>query len=101
MGTWDTNRDIKNKFRYGLQTYHRKLKLASHFNFKNKNKPKPFTSKSQWTPSVHQTATVINNAIKADYIYFNEKFNLEKTEPNLTKEEVKALMKLMKNPNII
>lgn len=84
-----------------MQEYHRKLKLAAHFEGKGDSDPPPFTPKSDWTPPLVNLPVNIKNIIQQDLRYFDSKFKISINKPNLTREEVEALKSLQNNQFIV
>lgn len=87
--------------RNDVQDYHRRIKLIAHFNNKGTTQPKPFTQKSEWTPSSETLPVQINTLINEDLSYLQNNFKVVPNKPNLTQEETKALKELAQNKTIV
>uniref|UniRef100_A0A1A8C3F2 Reverse transcriptase domain-containing protein n=1 Tax=Nothobranchius kadleci TaxID=1051664 RepID=A0A1A8C3F2_NOTKA len=92
------------QIRHDLQKYHRRIKLAVHFKedgTAKTGKPKPFMPESEWAPPAGTLPPEVNSLIEEDLGYFNKTFYMNKSKPNLSIDETKALKELTGNKNII
>lgn len=94
--TRGTNKNLIDRTQFDLQPYHRKLKLAAHFEHKKESDPPPFTPKSEWSPPEGKLPPEVLKIIEADIRDFDRKFTIHRVQPNLNKENVEALDSLRK-----
>lgn len=90
------------QFRYDIQQYHRRLKLALYF--KHKHAPartRRFEPPSHWVPPREKLPPEIPFLIKKDFQDFHTHFALRDERPNFTPKEHWALKELIKNPHIV
>lgn len=99
--TKGSNKNLVYSTRFDMQQYHRKLKIAAYFEGKGDSDPPPFTPKSHWTPPLVNLPDNIKNIIQQDIQYFDKKFKIHSTKPNLSKAEVNALKSLQNNSSIV
>lgn len=92
--TKGSNKNLIQSIRFDLQQYHRKLKIAAYFEGKGDSNPPPFTPKSDWTSPLLKLPENIKEIIEQDIQYFDTKFKISRTKPNLTKVETEALRSL-------
>lgn len=84
-----------------IQTYHRKVKLATYFKNSEKTEPQPFTPSSIWTPPSDKLPEEIHELIKKDTHDFKRHFRFYKEKPNLPQSERKALKELIRCKHIV
>lgn len=99
--TKGSNKNLISNTRFDLQEYHRKLKLAAHFEGKGDSDPPPFTPKSDWTPPLVNLPVNIKCIIQQDLRYVHSNFKISIIKPNLTRTEVEALKSLQNNQFIV
>ncbi|KAL2076412.1 hypothetical protein ACEWY4_027991 [Coilia grayii] len=90
----------KQQLAYDLQTYHRKIKLASYFG-DDQHSPVPFLPPSDWTPKPTDIPQAIHDLIKLDIKTFSTLPTQEDPKQNITPEETIALKQLINNRHII
>ncbi|XP_024122529.1 uncharacterized protein LOC112143026, partial [Oryzias melastigma] len=99
--TSGSRKNLLPQCRYDLQKYHRRLKLTAYYQNSNPTEKKPFLPPSNWTPSDDGLPSYILELIKADLDYFDNHFKIDRTKPNLTKQETADLRQLMNNKEIV
>lgn len=65
---------IRQRSKFDLQNYHRRLKYADFYGNEGDSTPQPFTPTSNWTPPVSQLSPEILNLIQKDKKYFDKHF---------------------------
>lgn len=95
------NSGIKEQGRWDIQQYHRRLKLAVHYEGAEDDAPPPFTPKSDWTPPDGRLPPEVATLVRADMKYFNDSFQTCQVKSNLSSDETRALKELRENRHII
>lgn len=99
--TYNLHHDQKKQMKMDLQTYHRRLKLAAHFEGRQGDSPQPFMPPSEWTPKSSLLPRTIKNIIRADQYAFEHLHWDDRDSLNLTQAEIKALKQLQHNNHIV
>lgn len=99
--TIDLTKNQKKQLELDIQTYHRKIKLATYFRHTKKDTPLPFRPPSNWTPPPHKLLPEIHLLIQKDNKDFKQFFRFHQEKQNLSQDEVKALRELMNNKQIV
>lgn len=99
--TIDINKNQKMQLELDIQTYHRKVKLATFFKNSEKSAPRPFTPLSIWTPPPEKLPEEVHVLIKKDIQEFKRHFRFYQEKPNLSENEVKALKDLIRCKHIV
>ena len=93
--TIDINKNQKTQLELDIQTYHRKVKLATYFKNSEKTEPQPFTPSSIWTPPPDKLPEEIHALIKKDTQDFKTHFRFYQEKTNLSQGQMKALKELI------
>lgn len=99
--TVSTNREILEQAQFDLQQYHRRLKIATHYEHAPEKEQLPFLYKSAWAPPLASMPGEIQNLIKADMHTFKTQFKTHIVPSNITTSEKVALEQLKNNKEII
>ena len=84
-----------------MTDYHRRLKLAAHFETDDRGRAPPFHLKSTWEPEDSKIRPDLKQLIHNDTIALNYVPRHLKEKDNLTKNQVKALRELAQNNSIV
>lgn len=84
-----------------VQTYHRRIKLATYFKGSQNRAIPPFVGTSTWEPPLDKLPPEIGLLVDKDKTMLNSGFKVVKRAPNLSVREVKALRELMGNKTIV
>lgn len=99
--TINANKKQKLQLLLDLQIYHRRIKLASYFEYSKTQTPPCFMPPSFWTPPPHKLPPEVHFLIKKDIKDFNGHLTSFQEEPNLSLREECALKELMQNRHIV
>lgn len=97
----DIGKYQKGQFQLDIQTYHRRIKLATYFRDSVRQGRQPFTGASDWSPSFRVLPPEIAILIEKDWKDFKTHYKPCREKFNLSQEEVKALRELMYNKHIV
>lgn len=80
------NQKAKDKIRFDIQEYHRRVKLAVYFENDPESQGPPFTPKSKWVPPDGKLPPEVFGLIRADLDFFPQRFpnSLVQTESQST-----------------
>lgn len=87
-----------------LQNYHRKIKLAAHFDnppTNNKRKILPFVGPSLWTPPLETLPPQVKNLIDHDLKFLKKNQQFMQEKPNIIQDDWKSLINLKRLKTII
>lgn len=99
--TFNLFQNQKRQIQYDLQSYHRRIKLAIHFDGEDGGPPLPFLPPSDWTPDDKQLPEVVSHLIHQDLLHLRQLPKFQSEKHNLNSDEVLALKQLMNNKNIV
>lgn len=101
--TLGCNRNLRERFRFDIQGYHRRIKLWSYYgdDTHRHTSPLPFMPKSNWTPPNAKLPPHILQLVDQDLHYFNNVFSPRRVTSNLTPEETRALRELVLNHDLV
>lgn len=94
-------KDQKRQIQHDLQNYHRRIKLAIHFEGEDDQPPLPFLPPSEWTPDDKQLPEIIPKLVQQDLLDLRTFHKFQTEKHNLPLSEVLALKQLMSNKNIV
>lgn len=94
------NANIRESLDSHLQMYHRRLKLAVHFDQTNTPSRPPFHLGSSWEPNDQSLPDNLLRLITKDRQDLSNLTRLRET-PNLSSSEIKALRELQNHPSIV
>ena len=95
------SRDALHQVRSDLQAYHRRVRLAVHFENHPPSVPPPFMPKSDWVPPEDNIPFELALMIDSDLAFFRESFKIRAPRDNLDPEETEALVELRNNRDIV
>ena len=95
------SRDALHQVRSDLQEYHRRVRLAVHFENHPPSVPPPFMPKSDWVPPEDNIPFELALMIDSDLAFFRESFKIRAPRDNLDPEETEALVELRNNRDIV
>ena len=84
-----------------LQEYHRRVKLAVHFENHPPSARPPFSSRSSWVPPAHNLPPKVFRLVDSDLTFFCDSFRIVPPRDNLHSEESNALLTLKNNDEIV
>lgn len=99
--TKGSNKNIIPQSRLDLQSYHRRLKLLAHFGDEQDAGKQPFTPGSNWVPPEINLPPHIRDLIQSDLDYFENHFQINTIQSNLSPDQNLALKELKSQKNII
>ena len=97
----DIYKQQKNKLRKDVSDYHRRLKLASHFEMERGEQIPPFQPGSDWEPADENLPESLKELIAQDTNMIRNQPGHIKERDNLTKQEVRALRELARNKDLV
>lgn len=95
------HKNQKTTLQLDVQTYHRRIKLATYFKGSQNRAIPPFVGTSTWEPPLDKLPPEIGLLVDKDKNMLNSGFKVVKRAPNLSVREVKALRELMGNKTIV
>lgn len=95
------HKNQKSTLQLDVQTYHRRIKLATYFKGSQNRAIPPFVGTSTWEPPLDKLPPEIGLLVDKDKNMLNSGFKVVKRAPNLSVREVKALRELMGNKTIV
>lgn len=95
------HKNQKTTLQLDVQTYHRRIKLATYFKGSQNRAIPPFVGTSTWEPPLDKLPPEIGLLVDKDKNMLNSGFKVVKGAPNLSVREVKALRELMGNKTIV
>lgn len=95
------HKNQKSTLQLDVQTYHRRIKLATYFKGSRNRAIPPFVGTSTWEPPLDKLPPEIGLLVDKDKNMLNSGFKVVKRAPNLSVREVKALRELMGNKTIV
>lgn len=94
-------KNVKNQTQIDIRTYHRRLKLAAHFEHTRETSPLPFMPKSTWVPPEPTVPWPLRQLIQSDVEWFDNHYVAKCNTTNLDQFELEALKQLKSNKNIV
>lgn len=94
-------RDQKVQFKWDIQSYHRRIKLASYFQNSGGREILPFTGTSNWTPPLEKLPLEIGNLISKDLDIFKAHYKPVSEKNNISHQEIRALRELRNTKHIV
>lgn len=95
------HKNQKTTLQLDVQTYHRRIKLATYFKGSQNRAIPPFVGTSTWEPPLDKLPPEVGLLVDKDKNMLNSGFKVVKRAPNLSVREVKALRELMGNKTIV
>lgn len=95
------NRVSRGQAQLDVHAYHRRVKLAVHFEHREVSECPPFTPRSTWFPSEGLLPHQVNDLVRADLRHFHEDLRAVRVAPNLEGFELEALAALRANKHIV
>jgi len=89
------------ELRRDLHVYHRRLKLLDHFNYETDFPQVSFTNPSTWEPKLKSVSQSVQSLIQRDIKSFTKFRPKPAIKGNLSKEQLRAIKNLGRNPSII
>lgn len=99
--TINLHKGKKEKTTYDIQTFHRRVALATFFEKRGGTEQVPFTHKSNWTPKQIQLPPIIRKFFRANSYALKTHDWTCLDRPNVNKNDLKALNRLKNNRNIV
>lgn len=95
------NKEQKLQFQTDLQTYHRRIKLATYFKQTSITTPRPFVGPSIWSPPMEKLPPDVKQLITTDLETFHKKYKYMTEKHNLSPVELSALKQLKQAKHIV
>ena len=84
-----------------IHAYHRRIKLAVHFEDRDESECPPFTPRSTWVPPEGLLPHQVGDLVRADLHHLHKDLCVFRVPPNLEEFELEALAALRANKHII